>query len=138
MRRRQPPPSGRCHDRDARSHNCPLRLLLGFSAALWLGVCGLREGMGGVARLRGPWAVHLSWEADAMTWTSALRPTDITDPATGEPLYVMAKIRPHWYWGVRRLWLFARIVWRRWDTDTSRLDWRTAWAVSKVARGISQ
>lgn len=71
-----------------------------------------------------------------MTWTSALRPTDITDPATGEPLYVCAKIRPRWYWGVRRVWLFVRIVWRRWETE--RLNWSTAWAVSTVARGLTK
>ena len=71
-----------------------------------------------------------------MIWTSALRPTDLTDPATGEPLYVVAKIRPRWYWRCRRCWLFARIVWRRWETG--RLDWRTAWAVAAVAKGLTQ
>jgi hypothetical protein len=42
--------------------------------------------------------------------------------------WVYAKVRPLWYWQLRRAWLFVRIVWRRWDT--ARLDWRTAWQIA--------
>jgi len=60
-----------------------------------------------------------------------LRPTDIPNPLEpGEPLYVWYRIRPRWYWQLKRLWLFARIVWR-WH-DTQRLDWRTAWTVARI------
>lgn len=65
-------------------------------------------------------------------WGSVFLPTDIDDPATGEPLYVWAKVRPRWYWHWRRLSLFLGIVWRPcWGAG--RLDWRTAW---EVARGV--
>lgn len=37
---------------------------------------------------------------------------------------------------IKRIWLFATIVWRRWDQlpngDTIRLDWSTAWKVVHV------
>jgi hypothetical protein len=55
---------------------------------------------------------------------------------TGEPLYVDAKIRPAWYWTWRRVRLFLIIVWRRYEA--SRIDWRTAWAVSRVAKGLTR
>lgn len=74
-----------------------------------------------------------------MHWKTELRPTDINDPRTGEPLYVYARIRPHWYWVARRIKLFISIVWRVADTDHEgrvyRLSARTAWAVSKVGIG---
>ena len=68
-------------------------------------------------------------------WTTVLAPTDISDPRTGEPLYVAAKVRPAWYWNWRRVCLFLSIVWRKYEV--SRIDWRTAWAVSKVAKGLT-
>ncbi len=68
-------------------------------------------------------------------WTTALVPTDLNDPYTGEPLCVYAKIRPAWYWTWRRVCLFASIVWRRYEV--SRMDWRTAWAVSRCAVGLT-
>ena len=54
---------------------------------------------------------------------SALVQTDIQDPATGEALYVCAKVRPRWYWRMRSLQLFLGIV------------WRDAWAVDAWTRG---
>jgi hypothetical protein len=73
-----------------------------------------------------------------MTIRTALVPTDIIDPATGEPLYIEVRVRPRWQmWILTRLWrvqLFLGIVWRRIDTRIpDRLDWRTAW---DVARGV--
>jgi len=68
-----------------------------------------------------------------MTWGSRFMPTDIPDPATGEPLYVWAKVRPRWYWLACRVWLFLGIVWRRIDTRIpDRLGWRTAWDVAGI------
>ncbi len=72
-------------------------------------------------------------ESIVAMWHSELRPTDINDPMTGEPLYVLAKIRPRWYWQIRRIKLFLSIVWRPYDT--ARLDWSTAWKVSEVSKG---
>lgn len=62
---------------------------------------------------------------------SVMRPTDINDPVTGEPLYVLCKVRPRWYWHMRRLSLFLGIVWRHYED--SRIDWATAW---DIARGV--
>jgi len=50
--------------------------------------------------------------------------------------WLFAKVRPRWYWFLRRVKLFALIVWRRWDAQISRMDWRTAWSVSEVAVGL--
>ena len=68
-------------------------------------------------------------------WTPRLVQTDITDPATGEPLYVYARIRPRWYWTMRKLWLFVRIVWRPYEGG--RIAWRTAWDVAFVSVGLT-
>jgi hypothetical protein len=57
-------------------------------------------------------------------WGRVMAQTDIGDG------WINAKIRPRWYWTYRRLCLFAGIVWRRWDAQCTRLDWRTAWSVS--------
>src|SRR5262245_53641501 len=77
-----------------------------------------------------------------MTWKTAFRQTDTSDPSTGEPLYVYARIRPHWYWVVQRIELFMAIVWRvadrAHDGSVYRLSVRTAWDVSKVAMGPEQ
>ena len=77
-----------------------------------------------------------------MIWKNELRPIDICDPATGEPLYVIAAIRPRWYWMLCRVHLFLQIVWRVADTDhlgrVHRLDVKTAWVVSNVAMGPEQ
>lgn len=74
-----------------------------------------------------------------MKWRSELRPFGLSDPATGEPLYVLAKVRPRWYWRLRRVWLFLLIVWRvtdvRPDGSNYRLSVQTAWKVSEVAMG---
>ena len=70
------------------------------------------------------------------SWTTRLIATDILDPTTGEPLYVDAKIRPKWYWLLKRIWLFISIVWRKWET--ARIGWLTAWEVSRVAEGLSE
>ena len=50
--------------------------------------------------------------------------------------WVWAKVRPEWYWFLSRAWLFVRIVWR--VHETSRMDWRTAWEVAKVGKGLSR
>jgi hypothetical protein len=55
----------------------------------------------------------------------------MTDPATGEPLYVWAKIRPDWYWTLFRWRLFASIVWREWEPGY-RLTAETAWSVANT------
>lgn len=67
-----------------------------------------------------------------MNWRTELRPTDVYT-GEGQQLYVYARIRPSWYWTVRQIRLFLKIVWRRYESD--RIDWDTAWEVSKVARG---
>ncbi len=48
--------------------------------------------------------------------------------------WLNAKVRPCWYWWLRRIRLFSVIVWRTWDT--ARLDWSTAWEVSECAVGL--
>lgn len=45
-----------------------------------------------------------------------------------------ARVRPAWYWWLRRLRLFVLIVWRRYEI--SRLDARTAWDISRCAVGL--
>jgi len=66
-----------------------------------------------------------------MTWTSVRVQTDIHDPATGEPLYVDAKVRPCWYWFAMKVKLFLSIVWREWEPGY-RIGWGTAWAVAGI------
>jgi len=61
-------------------------------------------------------------------WGRAMAQTDVGG------LWVRAKVRPKCYWFIRRLRLFLRIVWRRYETE--RIDWRTAWQISKVAVGL--
>jgi len=58
-------------------------------------------------------------------WGTALAQTDIGG------LWVWAKVRPWWYWRIRRVRLFLYLVWRRYET--TRLTVEVAWAVSKVA-----
>ena len=66
-----------------------------------------------------------------------LFPTDIIDPATGEPLYIECIIRPRWQaWILTRLWtaqLFLGIVWRRYEEG--RIAWSTAWEIAKGVHG---
>lgn len=62
---------------------------------------------------------------------SVMRPTDIIDPATGEPLWVLCKVRPRWYWHWCRMRLFLGIVWRRYED--SRMSWSLSW---EIARGV--
>ena len=71
-------------------------------------------------------------------WRTVLVPTDIRDPQTSAPLYVYARIRPMWFWYLRRVKLFALIVWRKCEDDDWRLDWRTAWKVSECAIGLTE
>ena len=53
--------------------------------------------------------------------------------------WLWAKVRPRWYWFLCRVWLFVRLVWRRYDDQwTNRIDWRTAWDVAEVAEGLSE
>ena len=63
-----------------------------------------------------------------MSWGSRFLPTDITDPATGEPLYMWAKVRPRWYWTACKLQRFLGIVWR--EDWGGRMSIWTAWAVA--------
>lgn len=65
-----------------------------------------------------------------MTWGSRFVATDFFDPATGEPLYGWAKVRPAWYWYAMRVRLFLAIVGR--DSWGGRLGIRAAWAVACV------
>jgi hypothetical protein len=59
--------------------------------------------------------------------------TDITDPATGEPLYVTVKRRPLWWWLWKRACLLCGIAWRRWDdNDETRISLGTALAVAAI------
>lgn len=69
-------------------------------------------------------------------WTTVLAQTDVHG-RDGEPLYAHAIVRPRWYWFLRRVKLFLGIVWRRWDAQCSRIDIRTAWSVSEVAKGLT-
>lgn len=75
-------------------------------------------------------------------WKTELRPCGIFDPQTGEALFVAAKIRPAWYWRLRRVRLFLSIVWRVADTDhlgrKYRLGFALAWTVSAVALGPTE
>jgi hypothetical protein len=50
-------------------------------------------------------------------------------------LYVVGRIRPRWYWFLRRLWLSAQLVGRRWEPGCSRLTFAIAWEVAAVALG---
>jgi hypothetical protein len=51
--------------------------------------------------------------------------------------WLYAKVRPRWCWTWRRLHLFLGVVWRRVDSAVpDRLDWRTAWDISKSAVGL--
>ena len=68
-------------------------------------------------------------------WGCAFVETDIPNTYEGGYCWTWAKIRPRWYWWIRRMQMFLEIVWR--PFETSRIDWRTAWDVSKVARGLS-
>lgn len=63
-------------------------------------------------------------------WGSIFAPTDIHDPATGDPLYVWAAVRPRWHAHVMRLRLFLGIVWR--DYHGGRVSARTAWDVAAI------
>ncbi len=49
-------------------------------------------------------------------------------------IWLLAKVRPSAWWLLKRLWLFLRIMWRRWDGE--RIDCRTAWAASEAAVGL--
>jgi hypothetical protein len=64
-------------------------------------------------------------------WAWKFVPTDMSDK-NGDALYVYTKIRPSWYWFLRRVRLFLYLVCCR-----SRIDWRTAWKMSRVAKGIT-
>ena len=61
-------------------------------------------------------------------WGCALAQTDIGG------LWAVAKIRPRWYWTLRRLYL----AWRLWTPllrvppEEYELDWTTAWDVASV------
>lgn len=61
-------------------------------------------------------------------WGTALAQTDLLG------LWVKAKVRPWPYWFIRRLGLFSVLLWRRYET--SRIGWRLAWELSKVAVGL--
>lgn len=81
----------------------------------------------------------MGWLRRQVAWGSVLAPTDIGNPLRpGEALYVRARVRPAWYWLWRRMGLFVRIVWRYPGPPEHcrRIDWRSAWAASKVAVGL--
>ena len=61
-------------------------------------------------------------------WTTILTPTTFNIPGTNEPLYVWKKVRPQWYWKLKRLLLFLIILWRRWED--ARLSWSLSWSVA--------
>lgn len=58
-----------------------------------------------------------------------LCPTDLSDPATGRPLYVWVRRRPWWWPAWRRLALFCRLVWRE-DMSGGVMGVRLAWTVA--------
>jgi len=68
-------------------------------------------------------------------WGERLVQTDVRNPDGGY-FYAVANIRPWWFWSMRRWRLFLSILWRRYDRR--RIDWRTAWKVSTVAKGLSK
>ena len=48
-----------------------------------------------------------------------------------------AQVRPRWFWLIRRVRLFFRIVWRKYDDQgETRIDWRTAWDAGEAAVGF--
>jgi hypothetical protein len=50
--------------------------------------------------------------------------TDITDPNTGEPLYIRQRVRSRWWYRYQRVKLFLGIVWRRYHDG--RISFGTA------------
>ena len=50
--------------------------------------------------------------------------------------YAYAKVRPRWFWFLRRLQLFGIIVFRKYERE--RIRPLTAWQVSKCAKGLSR
>ena len=69
-----------------------------------------------------------NWLRRLVRWGCVFAPTELHDE-NDEPLYVWAKVRPDWYWTLRRWWLFASIVWRQCEPGC-RLSAETAWSVA--------
>jgi len=57
-------------------------------------------------------------------WGNVWCQTDI-----GYGAWVCAKIRPRWFWTLRRVKFFLSLVWCRYEE--SRIGWRLAWSISK-------
>jgi len=80
---------------------------------------------------------RMAGEGEAMkSWRRVFAETDVPNSMEGGNCYVWAKVRPRWYWFLRRVKLFLSIVWRPAWGD-GRLDWRTAWEVSACGRGFT-
>ena len=69
-------------------------------------------------------------------WRTALIPTGLPNTIQGGELYAVACLRPGWYWAIRRLREFVWWLWR--PVEEGRSDWRTAWDISKIARGLTE
>ena len=64
-----------------------------------------------------------------------LVPTDINDPATGEPLYVTVTPHCRLYWIFKWCFLFCGIVWRESPTGVGRMSIGCSAAVCNVVYG---
>ncbi len=64
-------------------------------------------------------------------WGYGFFPTDIGQ------CWAWAKVRPRWYWMVRRVRLFCELVWRIPVEGGVPIQAPTAWEVSKIAEGVS-
>lgn len=61
-------------------------------------------------------------------WGDVLVGTDV-----GEGLYVSAKVRPRWFWMLKRVRLFIRLCWHDLrEADGYRIGLRTAWDVAGI------
>ncbi len=73
-------------------------------------------------------------------WTCVLQETDVRNPREpGTGLFIVAKVRPGWYWCFCRVRLFLALLWRKVEPDfPDRISWHLAWLVSKSAVGLTR
>lgn len=59
-------------------------------------------------------------------WGKLFAPADIGG-------WTWIKIRPRWFWYLRKIQLWSEIVWRRFDSGCSKkMDSKTAWEVAGI------